>query len=107
MEPTLEASPLTTTESSAVAPPATISFAQSGKTVDCTEADLILEVAEQAGLNPESSCRAGSCGTCKQKLQSGAVNYGGDPQALSAEERAAGYILACIAHPTGRVVVDF
>jgi ferredoxin-nitrite reductase len=87
-------------------PPATVSFAQSGKIVDCTEGDFILEVAEQAGLNLDSSCRAGSCGTCKQKLLSGAVRYGGDPQALTAEEQAAGYILACIAHPTGQVVVD-
>jgi ferredoxin-nitrite reductase len=89
-----------------IAPPATVSFARSGKTIDCTEGDLILEVAEQAGIDPDSSCRAGSCGTCKQKLLEGTVNYGGDPQALSAEEKAAGYILACIAHPTGRVVVD-
>jgi ferredoxin-nitrite reductase len=88
------------------APPATVSFAQSGKTVNCTEGDLILEVAEQAGLNLDSSCRSGSCGTCKQKLLEGAVTYGGDPQALSSEEQSAGYILACIAHPIGRVIVD-
>jgi ferredoxin-nitrite reductase len=93
-------------EPKVIAPPATVSFARSGKTIDCTEGDLILEVAEQAGIDPDSSCRAGSCGTCKQKLLEGTVNYGGDPQALSAEEKAAGYILACIAHPTGRVVVD-
>jgi ferredoxin-nitrite reductase len=94
------------TEPKVIAPPAVVSFARSGKTIDCTEDDLILEVAQQAGLNPDSSCRAGSCGTCKQKLLEGTVNYGGDPQALSAEEKAAGYILACIAHPVGRVVVD-
>jgi ferredoxin-nitrite reductase len=93
------------TEPKVIAPPAVVSFARSGKTIDCTEDDLILEVAEQAGLNPESSCRAGTCGTCKQKLLEGTVNYGGDPQALSTEEKAAGYILACIAHPVGRVVV--
>lgn len=93
-------------EPKVIAPPAVVSFARSGKTIDCTEDDLILEVAEQAGLNPDSSCRAGSCGTCKRKLLEGTVNYGGDPQALTAEEKAAGYILACIAHPTGRVVVD-
>jgi ferredoxin-nitrite reductase len=94
------------TEPKVIAPPAVVSFARSGKTIDCTEDNLILEVAQQAGLNPDSSCRAGSCGTCKQKLLEGTVNYGGDPQALSAEEKAAGYILACIAHPVGRVVVD-
>jgi ferredoxin-nitrite reductase len=94
------------TEPKVIAPPAVVAFARSGKTINCTEDDLILEVAEQAGLNPDSSCRAGSCGTCKQKLLEGTVNYGGDPQALSAEEKAAGYILACIAHPSGRVVLD-
>lgn len=91
----------------AAAPPATVAFAKSGKTIDCTEDDLILEVAEQAGLSPDSSCRTGSCGTCKQKLLEGTVSYGGDPQALSSEEKATGYILACIAHPSGRVVVDY
>jgi ferredoxin-nitrite reductase len=94
-------------EPAVAAPPATVYFSQSGKTVECTEGDFILEVAEQAGLNPESSCRAGSCGTCKQKLLSGNIRYEGEPQALNAEERAAGYILACIAHPTGQAVVDF
>jgi ferredoxin-nitrite reductase len=89
------------------APPAVVSFARSGKTIDCTEDDLILEVAEQAGLNPDSSCRSGTCGTCKQKLLEGTVNYGGDPQALSTEEKAEGYILACIAHPSGQVALDF
>jgi ferredoxin-nitrite reductase len=93
-------------EPKVIAPPAVVSFARSGKTIDCTENDLILEVTEQAGLNPDSSCRSGTCGTCKQKLLEGTVNYGGDPQALSTEEKAAGYILACIAHPVGRVVVD-
>jgi ferredoxin-nitrite reductase len=94
------------TEPKVIASPAMVSFARSGKTINCTEDDLILEVAQQAGLNPDSSCRAGSCGTCKQKLLEGTVNYGGNPQALSTEEKAAGYILACIAHPVGRVVVD-
>jgi ferredoxin-nitrite reductase len=94
------------TEPKVIASPAMVSFARSGKTINCTEDDLILEVAQQAGLNPDSRCRAGSCGTCKQKLLEGTVNYGGNPQALSTEEKAAGYILACIAHPVGRVVVD-
>ncbi|MGB8701056.1 MAG: ferredoxin--nitrite reductase [Thermosynechococcaceae cyanobacterium] len=88
------------------APPATIYFAKSGKTVDCTEGDRILEMAEQAGVNLDSSCRAGSCGTCKQKLLEGSITYEGEPQALTAEEAAQGYVLNCIAHPIGRVVID-
>jgi ferredoxin-nitrite reductase len=89
-----------------VSPPASVRFAQSGKTIDCTEADLILEVAEQAGINLDSSCRAGSCGTCKQKLLEGVVTYEGETPALSADEKAQGYVLACSAHPKGSVVID-
>jgi ferredoxin-nitrite reductase len=63
-------------------------------------------VAEKAGLALESSCRSGSCGTCKRKLIEGAVSYDGTPSALTAVEVAAGYILTCSARPVGRVVID-
>jgi ferredoxin-nitrite reductase len=88
------------------APPAIVSFAQSDKVAECTENDFILEVAEAAGLDLDSSCRAGSCGTCKQKLLEGSVTYGGDPQALDADDKAQGYVLTCIGRPVGRVVLD-
>jgi ferredoxin-nitrite reductase len=88
------------------APPATVVFAKSGRILTCTEADLILEVAEQGGLNPDSNCRSGTCGTCKQKMLEGSVTYSSDPQALDATEQAAGYILPCIAQPKGTVVID-
>jgi ferredoxin-nitrite reductase len=90
----------------APAPPAMISFAQSDKVVECTEGDFMLEVAEAAGIDLGSSCRAGSCGTCKQKLLQGSVSYGGDPQALDADDKAQGYVLTCIGRPVGRVVLD-
>ncbi|WP_397452243.1 pyridoxamine 5'-phosphate oxidase family protein [Pseudomonas sp. NA-150] len=35
----------------------------------------LLELAESRGLNPEYSCRGGSCGTCKTRLISGRVHY--------------------------------
>jgi ferredoxin-nitrite reductase len=90
----------------AAAPPAIMNLTQSGKVIECTEADSMLEVAEAAGIDLDSSCRAGSCGTCKQKLLEGSVTYGGDPQALSAEDKAQGYVLTCIGRPVGRVVLD-
>jgi len=55
----------------------------------------LLELAESRGLRPEFSCRGGSCGTCKTRLVSGAVNY---PQA-PAEFPAAGHVLICCAVP--------
>jgi ferredoxin-nitrite reductase len=105
----LEPTPSTNQEpdsSTVTAPPATVVFAKSGRILSCTEADLILEVAEQGGLNPDSNCRSGTCGTCKQKMQEGSVTYSSDPQALDATEQAAGYILPCIAQPKGTVVID-
>ncbi|MGV8920692.1 MAG: pyridoxamine 5'-phosphate oxidase family protein [Pseudomonas sp.] len=35
----------------------------------------LLELAESRGLNPEFSCRGGSCGTCKTRMISGQVHY--------------------------------
>ncbi|MGL5081717.1 MAG: ferredoxin--nitrite reductase [Microcoleaceae cyanobacterium] len=88
------------------AKPAIIGFAKSGKEINCSEADSILDVAEQAGIELDSSCRAGNCGTCKQRLVHGEVCYEGEPEALSQGDRQQGYILTCIARPLGRVVLD-
>ena len=92
------------TETTAV--PATIRFAQSNQAVACTQDDSILEVAEQAGVAIDSSCRSGNCGTCKQKLVSGKIRYGGEPDALDGDDRAQGYILTCIAHPIDQVAIE-
>jgi ferredoxin-nitrite reductase len=89
-----------------VAPPATVKFAQSGKDVSGTQTDLILDMAEQAGVAIDSSCRSGTCGTCKCKLLSGDVSYDDDPAALDDSEKTAGYILTCIARPIGQVTID-
>ncbi|CAI8841649.1 FAD-binding oxidoreductase [Pseudomonas sp. IT-347P] len=55
----------------------------------------LLELAESRGLRPEFSCRGGSCGTCKTRLVSGAVNY---PQ-VPADMPEAGHVLICCAVP--------
>lgn len=88
------------------AAPATVQFARSGQAVACTENDTILDVAEQSGVSLDSSCRSGTCGTCKTKLLQGEVRYGDEPSALEDEERVSGYVLTCIARPIGAVQVD-
>jgi ferredoxin-NADP reductase/predicted pyridoxine 5'-phosphate oxidase superfamily flavin-nucleotide-binding protein len=55
----------------------------------------LLELAESRGLRPEFSCRGGSCGTCKARLVSGAVNYPQPP----ADIPEAGHVLICCAVP--------
>jgi ferredoxin-NADP reductase/predicted pyridoxine 5'-phosphate oxidase superfamily flavin-nucleotide-binding protein len=63
----------------------------------------VLELAESRGLNPEYSCRGGSCGTCKTRLVSGQVHYPVPP----AEMPEADHVLICCAVPaSGPLVLD-
>lgn len=60
----------------------------------------ILETALSAGVPFPHGCRTGECGSCKSTLIAGQVDLGPyDDAVLSAEERAAGLILACAARP--------
>ncbi|TDV58385.1 hypothetical protein EC919_101435 [Pseudomonas graminis] len=63
----------------------------------------LLELAESRGLNPEFSCRGGSCGTCKTRLISGQVHYPVPPP----ERPAPDHVLICCAVPaSGPLVLD-
>ena len=80
-------------------------FALSGKSVPCTEADTVLAISRQVGLNIPSGCNFGVCGTCKTRKLSGEVHMvhnGG----ISEADIEAGYILACCSHPMGRVEIE-
>jgi ferredoxin-NADP reductase/predicted pyridoxine 5'-phosphate oxidase superfamily flavin-nucleotide-binding protein len=58
----------------------------------------LLELAEARGLEPEFSCRSGTCGTCRTKLLQGAVAYVREPAAWVAEDE----VLLCCAVPAQR-----
>ncbi|MBM7456035.1 hypothetical protein HNR62_001915 [Oceanisphaera litoralis] len=62
----------------------------------------LLTQAEGQGMGLPWSCRAGICGSCKQRLKSGEVEQPEAP-ALSAAERKAGVILACCCVPLSDV----
>jgi naphthalene 1,2-dioxygenase ferredoxin reductase component len=60
----------------------------------------ILDSALAAGITYPNGCRMGRCGACKSRLVSGQVDLlKHTPFALTAQERAAGLILACRAQP--------
>jgi glycine betaine catabolism B len=85
----------------------TIVFNKSGQTVSCDGDESVLEVAEAQGVKIRSSCRSGSCGTCKKRKIEGNVRMGDfDPEALEESEQEEGFILTCVAFPQGRVVMD-
>jgi ferredoxin len=59
----------------------------------------LLEAALAAGVLLPSSCRVGTCRTCRCRLSDGQVSYRVDWPGLSAEERAEGEVLPCVALP--------
>lgn len=82
-------------------------FTKSSKEVTADGDLSILELAEQEGVKIRSSCRAGSCGTCKKRKLEGDVKLEEfDPEALEEDEQAEGFILTCIAYPQGRVLIE-
>ncbi|WP_085702081.1 pyridoxamine 5'-phosphate oxidase family protein [Pseudomonas sp. B15(2017)] len=76
--------------------PVKVLFATSGKEARWEPGTgTLLELAEARGLNPEFSCRGGSCGTCTTKMTSGQVHYLNTPeQGLAADD-----VLICCAVP--------
>lgn len=66
--------------------------------------DTVLEQGETAGLIMRYSCRGGSCGSCKVKLESGEVAQL-STDGLTAQEAQSGYILACSCIPKSDLVI--
>lgn len=80
-----------------------ITFSRSGKVCAWhADAGCLLELAEKNGVNIDSGCRAGNCGTCVVAIKSGEVKYLHEPGA----DVEAGSCLTCIAVPKTAVVLD-
>ena len=55
----------------------------------------LLEAGLSAGVPMDYSCAMGGCGACKVRLCAGEVEME-EPNCLTAQERAGGYVLACV-----------
>jgi ferredoxin-NADP reductase len=84
---------------------ATVRFARSGKVSALPPDRSVLEVAESVGVSIDYSCRAGVCGVCKTHLLQGNVTMEVQ-DALTADDKANGLILACQAKSVGDLVVE-
>lgn len=80
-------------------------FQASSITAPVYAGSTILDAADEAGVFIDNGCRSGTCGSCRVKLASGAVRMSAE-DALTREDKAEGYILACQAEIDGDVVVD-
>ena len=80
----------------------TITLKQTDGTVDtfeCDEDTTILDALEEAGLDHNYSCRAGSCSSCCMKIVEGTVNQE-DQFFLDEDQMEEGFVLTCVALPT-------
>jgi ferredoxin len=80
-------------------------FQASDTTAPVPVGATILDVADEAGVFIDNACRLGTCGSCRVKLVSGSVRMAAE-DALTEEDKAEGYILACQAKVRGDVKVD-
>lgn len=60
--------------------------------------ETVLETAHKAHIKIPSNCQTGTCKTCRVKLLKGHVVMD-EPNSLTTDEAAQGYILACVAYP--------
>jgi ferredoxin-NADP reductase len=82
---------------------ARVRVAETGAALSLRADETLLEGLERHGYQPDYSCRAGACGTCKLRVLAGQVSPTGN--ALTPAERRAGYVLSCVAHPLGDVTI--
>lgn len=76
-----------------------------GEQVFCgNNQDTILDQAYKNGVTLPWSCRAGLCGTCRQRLLSGEVDHQHAP-AITTIDRADGKILTCCSIPLTDLVI--
>lgn len=68
--------------------------------------ESVLAAALRSNVKLPHECTLGGCGTCRVKLEQGSVAYAQFPMALSEEEAALGYALACQARPQSDLVIS-
>lgn len=73
--------------------------------VDVPAGKTLLEAGLDAGLPMPFSCAMGNCGECRVRLTRGEVEMD-DPNTLTPEERAQGFILACISRPLSPSTIE-
>lgn len=66
----------------------------------------VLEATDETDIDLRYGCREGKCVSCTARLVEGELSYFREPQALSAEQREAGFVLLCVAHPASDCTIE-
>jgi ferredoxin-NADP reductase len=82
-----------------------VTFSKNNKSAKIHVDQTLLELSEELKIGIEFSCRVGTCGICKVKLTAGEVDMAID-DALDADDKMKGIVLACQAKPTSAVTVE-
>ncbi|MDR5738682.1 2Fe-2S iron-sulfur cluster-binding protein [Caballeronia sp. LZ019] len=83
-----------------------MTIAPGGHVAEAEVGASLLEAAMRAGLSLPSSCRNGTCRACMCRLIAGEVGYRIDWPGLTAEEKAEGWTLPCVALAQSDVTID-
>jgi ferredoxin-NADP reductase len=78
---------------------------QAGQPVLVAPGATILDAGLAAGVAMPFSCAMGGCGACAVRLVDGEVDVD-EPSCLTADERARGVVLACVARPRGACTLE-
>ena len=81
----------------------TVTFQESGQQHPWNpEEESLLSFAESLGIEVESQCRAGECGSCRTKLISGALEYHKQPSINPGR----GHCLLCVSIPNSDITLS-
>ncbi len=83
-----------------------VTLVRTGRQFQAAAGEVLLRSAQAAGVMLLSSCRNGTCRTCMCRLVEGRVSYTIEWPGLSAEEKAEGWVLPCVARPASDLLID-
>ncbi|MFT5218903.1 MAG: CDP-4-dehydro-6-deoxyglucose reductase [Planctomycetota bacterium] len=84
-----------------------IKVLSSGQVFSCPGDVPVLSAALQANILMSYGCRQGMCGSCRGHLADGKITYkNGFPDAITAEDAEAGFVLFCSAYPESDLLIE-
>jgi len=83
-----------------------VTILPSAQTFEASADQTVLRAALAAGVQLLSSCRNGTCRSCRCKLLRGAAEHTIEWPGLSRDEKAEGWVLPCVLRALSDCVLD-